>query len=88
MSNKVEISAVAALNETAMLVEHYRNRNLILAQENLTLRDDNAGLRARLDEITKRVEALQARSVPADGEAEVAVERTALEYPIGPGAEA
>ena len=86
MSSKVEISAVAALNETAVLCEHYRNRNLILAQENLTLRDDNAGLRTRLDEITKRVEELQTLPSPTDGEAEVAVGRAGLVDPVEPEA--
>lgn len=74
MSNQVTISAAAALNETALLCDYYRNRNLILAQENQTLREDGAALRKRIEEITKTVEEMRGRFGLEDGTAEVAVQ--------------
>ncbi|RKD61564.1 hypothetical protein [Rhizobium sp. WW_1] len=48
MSNTVQIADVVAMREQTALVEHYRNRNLILAQALADLQAENAGLNEEL----------------------------------------
>lgn len=47
-TKNIDIDPRAALGEAFALVEFYRNRNLILANEALALAEANAGLEARL----------------------------------------
>lgn len=49
MSNAVPISPEAALRETMQLADFYRNRNLILAEELVTLNRELAQVKAELE---------------------------------------
>jgi hypothetical protein len=84
MSNQVTISAAAALIETAMLCDYYRNRNLILAQENQTLREESGALRQRIDEMVAKVEQMQESVQSADYGARVLAEPPVTVDPTKP----
>jgi hypothetical protein len=53
--NRVQIAPMAAVNEQRALIQHYENRNLLLANELQTLRDQNEQLQAQLKEAGERI---------------------------------
>lgn len=48
---KIEIDPRALAAEQAQLIEHYRNRNLLLANSLLRMEEENAALQSRIQEI-------------------------------------
>lgn len=62
---RVQIDPMAALGETQALVDFYRNRNLLLANEVHALRGTVAELQARLAEHEARQTAAQTESEAA-----------------------
>lgn len=53
--NRVQIAPMAAVNEQRALIQHYENRNLLLANELQTLRDQNEQLQAQLKEAGEKI---------------------------------
>jgi hypothetical protein len=56
--NRVQIAPMAAVNEQRALIQHYENRNLLLANELQTLRDQNEQLQAQLKEAGEKISEL------------------------------
>lgn len=54
----ISIDPSAALQETLQLVEHYRNRNLVLAQQELTARRQVEELQSALEAANAQIKTL------------------------------